>query len=905
MDVIGSDEFLLVVKKLLDGKVAGLSDILNKLWKHKNAQILSGLLDILNVCLELGTVSLQWRQVWVSMIPKPYDWEETLTNTKPIALVETARKILSKILSNKISLACSKFNVLHGNNFSETVADTSRYVKGLQLSWMASFVEQFMMTDFGLTDRYTVYDGLDQGEVFLLLLWRIFYDSLLCKVKKHEQLCGYRLNSKIFTKTGRADSKSSKTSFFAAVENCLVATQCILDIVNKFFLINDIAINTNKMIAIPINQGAREVSLSISDSKITIPSLAKTHSDVKFFLNMVLRKAITKKQFLYLVSAVLQPIIEYRLQFSCVSKGNFLNEALYHPELYSLRIFEQVLAENLLAGLVKFANANRILGELFKYKAMELQAASWMLQHLLKFLIKLLVNPMNCFLAGITCALKLCNLSLSGDLLDVFQARNSIAVLDVLSFESYLGIAKSLKKYGVVFANQLLDCHGKCFTWNTFHRWKKLDSKGLVSVWFASLVKFIINGDLSNNVLLFLCLVPTGSSCDFGYVGEHLLNSGLGFIIIYTNGSIKNLGLLHVCGSATAYFPDVNTSVGIKMDGLLLSTLVKIQAIALALKCMPTSQLVDLYIDSQASLDLCKSASGMTGPDFYHSGVVGNEHADFYADAAVISKFFLPMVVPYHFFVIEGRPVFENVRHVTKKLFNAVYFVVTGMKLAIPLISPAIQIIRDNLKINSVIRGSTTSRKREFTANKHRQHLRKETKNLWNILLSNTTLEWNVLLGTFANENAVAKLLNKAASSIDLFTTLAKSFVLKNWVVDMLDCLGADFDRGALVVNFIHYFAKSHRSVIWLPTAKPGVTNRLLKLVANQFQNVSCVEEISSRDGSSIPSMSGLSSLWSAETIRNFGFRLGIHVCFGLHPCLTRSDFGFLCDVSVVGNLGV
>ncbi|KAG9300519.1 hypothetical protein G9A89_002397 [Geosiphon pyriformis] len=54
------------------------------------------------------------------------------------------------------------------------------------------------------------------------------------------------------------------------------------------------------------------------------------------------------------------------------------------------------------------------------------------------------------------------------------------------------------------------------------------------------------------------------------------------------------------------------------------------------------------------------------------------------------------------------------------------------MELAILLISPAVQIIEDNLKINSVIGGSTTSRKCEFAANKYRQHLRKETKNLHN-----------------------------------------------------------------------------------------------------------------------------------------------------------------------------
>ncbi|KAG9293958.1 hypothetical protein G9A89_019296 [Geosiphon pyriformis] len=52
------------------------------------------------------------------------------------------------------------------------------------------------------------------------------------------------------------------------------------------------------------------------------------------------------------------------------------------------------------------------------------------------------------------------------------------------------------------------------------------------------------------------------------------------------------------------------------------------------------------------------------------------------------------------------------------------------MELAIPLISPAVQIIGDNLKINSVIGGSTTFRKREFATNRHLQYSRKETKNL-------------------------------------------------------------------------------------------------------------------------------------------------------------------------------
>ncbi|KAG9304494.1 hypothetical protein G9A89_020058 [Geosiphon pyriformis] len=764
MDVIGSNEFLLVVKELPNRKAAGLFGILNELWKHEDAQILSGLLDILNEAVAAGAF---------------------VNNT----------------------------------------------------------------------------------------IW---------------------------------------------IGNCLVATQCILDIVSEFFLINNIAINTDKMVAIPINQKTKEVSLSISGFKI---SIAK--KDVKFFSNMVLRKAITKKQFLYLVSAVLQSIIRYRLQFSCVSKGvcekwdkiikkslklksnllkDFPNEALYHSELYGLRTFEQVLAENLLAGLVKFVNANKIFSELFKHR------------HSLKFLIKLLVNPMNCFLVGTIHVFKLCNLLLGGDLPDVFQARNSIAVLDVLGFKSYLGIVKFLKRYGV----------------------KKLDSRDPVPVWFASLVKFIIDGSLSNSVLLFFYSILTGSPCNFGYVGKYLLNFGLGSIIVYTDGSIKNLGLLYVCSSAAAYFSDVDTSIGVKVDGLLSSTLIEMQAIVLVLECVFTFRLVNLYMDSQALLDLCKSASGMAGPNFCDKCWIKKEHICCIIakkDLSVISKFFLPIVVSYCFFIVEGRLVSGNAYYVVKKLFNTVYSVGWKARCIGSVINVGFSDCFDKARIfcvwhlNGKIRFGYTStasatlqlyfmkmlyyclsvaeRKKIYNLNyssvvciqcglmEDSDHVFScsHNVNVRDTLLSNATLEWNVLLGASANENVVAKLLNEAASSIDLFTVLAKSFVLKSWIVNTLGCLNADSDGGVLVVNFVCHFAESHRSAVWLLVAKLRAYYKKYNLLLHNRL--------------SILLMSGLFSLWSIETIWNFGFRLSIHVCFGLHLCLTRSDFGFLCNVLVVRNLGI
>ncbi|KAG9286478.1 hypothetical protein G9A89_014644 [Geosiphon pyriformis] len=905
MDVIELAEFLLVVKKLSDGKAAGIFGIPNELWKHEDTQILGGLLNILNVCLEL-------------------------------VLVETAKKILSKVLSDRISLACSKFNVFYDDNFSvlkgtftQTLIFTigsiikNAFEKSKEL-WLIKicphFIEFFgnihngrtnwIMTDFELIDGYTVYDGLDQGEV-----------------KKHKKLYGYRLNLKFFTRTSRADLKGGKTSFFAAgafvdntiwIGNCLVTTQYILNIASKFFLINNIAINTNKMITILINQEARGVSLFISGSEISIakkgiffsidglskPSLAKVYSDIRFFSNVVLRKVITKKQFLYLVSAVLQLIIGYRLQFSCVSKGvckkwdkilkkglklkanlpkDFSNKALYYLELYGLKTFEQVLTENLLAGLIKFANADRILSELFKHRAMELQTIGWMSRHFLKFSSKLLVDSTNCFLADTTCALKLCNLSLDSNLLNVFQARNNIAVLDVLGFKSYLGIVKSLKRYDVVFMNQLLDHHSKCFMWNT----------DPVPVWFAFLVKFIIEDGLLNGVLLSPHSIPTDFSCNFGYVGKHLLNSRLGFITVYTNSSIKNLGLVQAYGGAATYFLDVDTSVGIKINGLLSSTLVELQTIALALEY------------SQASLDLCKSAGNMAGSDFcdkcwikkehicYHSDVIRNERANFYVDAAVTSEFFLSLVVPYHFLNVKDRFVFRNACHVAKKLFNTTRCV--GSVISVGLSdhfdkARTFCVWHPNGRIRSGYTSAVSAAFWSYFMKVLYYCLPMAKKKMYNLNYPNITCIWCDLMEDFDHVFSCSFDIN-TASSIDLFMALVKDFVLKSWVVDMLGCLGANSGGGALVVNFICCFVESYRFAIWLPMTK-------LKAYYEKYNLLPC-------NGSSIPSVSGLSSLWFAGTIWNFGFRPSSYVCFGLYLCLIRSDFGFLCDVPVVKNLGV
>ena len=49
-----------------------------------------------------------------------------------------------------------------------------------------------IITTIGLTKVITASDRIEQGEVILSLIWRIFYDPLLAKIKKNTQ-CDYKM----------------------------------------------------------------------------------------------------------------------------------------------------------------------------------------------------------------------------------------------------------------------------------------------------------------------------------------------------------------------------------------------------------------------------------------------------------------------------------------------------------------------------------------------------------------------------------------------------------------------------------------------------------------------------------------------------------------------------------------
>ncbi|KAG9284839.1 hypothetical protein G9A89_003762 [Geosiphon pyriformis] len=647
MCLINISELLLVVNNLSDGKAAGLFGIPNKLWKHCGDIVLKCLLGLLNSYLTVGDVFVL-----------------ILMNTQPIALIKMARKILFKILSDRIFLACSKFSVLQGDNFlvlKSTFMQSPDMCKAYNLvGWYhlraslqcikmcEKFVSFFgnihenrvnrVITDFGLSNSYVVCDGLDQGEVFSPLLWRIFYDPLLC------------------------ESDGGFFFYFVAgafvddtiwVGNCQTATQNILDIASGFFALNDISINNKKTVAIPINHGVRVVFLCISGLPILIakkdethhylgiflstdglskPSLAKAHSDVHFFTNVVLRKAITNKQFLYLVSAVLQPIVSYCTQFSFVSSSSlkskaglphdFSTEALCYPSLYGLKFFEQVQSEEKLAALISFSNFFGVLGHLFEHRFLDLQVLEWSLLNPLQFSVKLCISPVNNFLAGVV-RIFLCNeLSLANNLPNMFYSPGHFSVLSILRGSLFLDSVHSLKQFGMVFGDRLFDKKGCVMSWKTFWHWKRLDLRGSVPHWFKMVSKFLCGKGTSMAVSVESACPSSLSILDtkeFSVVQDGLHKIWSDSFEVFTDGFVRNYGHVDVANGAAAYFPVIDLSVGIRVLGLLFSTMAKLQAITLALKCIPSSYSVVLHSNSQTAIDACVSEMSLSVSDFHSS----------------------------------------------------------------------------------------------------------------------------------------------------------------------------------------------------------------------------------------------------------------------------------------------
>ncbi|KAG9306832.1 hypothetical protein G9A89_005733 [Geosiphon pyriformis] len=859
--------------------------------------------------------------------------------------------ILSKILLDRISLACSIFDVLCGDNFSvlrsmtmqslifaigSVVEDTLKKDCKLwlvlqnilvRIKMYSRFIRFFgnihndcinrVITDFGLTNGYRVHNSLDQREMFSPLFWCIFYDPLLCEVKKQADECRYRLNSYFISRCGCAESWAGFSFFFTVdvfinntiwVGSSQNTTQHILNIASEFFDINNISINNDKTVVILINCKIVDSFLLISGSPISIakreelhyyleiylsteslfkPNLAKAHSDVWFFANLVLKKTVSNKQFSYLVLVVLFSIIDYRTQFSYVPVSackkwdtlickdlkskfglpcNFSSDAIHHLFLYGLKTFEQIQAENKLALVISFTNSVGILGHLFSH---------WL--HDFQYPVHVKVNFLNNFLAGMVRIFSESNLSLGGSLINAFCHWSGTLMSSILGESTYF----------------------KCLSVQF------LGGASSLSVYFSSL-----DNDNFSNIL---------HSCGFSAISANLLCSDVGHLSVYMNGSLSGLGSVNIKAGAAVFFEDIGMSLGMGVSGLMSFTLTELQAIALALKCVLSSHSINLFSNSQAALDACKSELDLVGLDFRywcwieychivnvicsknlnvnwykikgHLGVLGNKHANELARAVALSSWALPHSI--------NECYFRSVYHTHWEISFGSWVIVDSLYADIDWFR-FLLVWHSNSHMTAGFTSKWTAGFQTYfmkalhfwlSVAMHKWLYDKSYLSIVCLFYGNVKVSDHVFSCLFdANDccsfSVVLQLLLTCLFDILVNTALYKGFIFKNWFCESVSVFKDSKVVSQNIVAFLHEFNHLFWEDIWLVHAKHCVFIEKNKLIP-------C-------NGSVSISISGLLSVLSVSVIRLLGIAKTIGVGFSFHKsCLFFSGIGNKVSVHI------
>ncbi|KAG9284951.1 hypothetical protein G9A89_009761 [Geosiphon pyriformis] len=132
---------------------------------------------------------------------------------------------------------------------------------------------------------------------------------------------------------------------------------------------------------------------------------------------------------------------------------------------------------------------------------------------------------------------------------------------------------------------------------------------------------------------------------------------------VYTDGLLRGAGFVDVVSDTAAYFLVLNMSVGIAVHGFLSSTIVELQAIALFLK---NKDLIVNWIKIKS-----------------YFGIAGIVKANFAAEVAVQSSFFLLVNVQKHFLVADNTAVFSSAHYFVKNIFGLFVILIGKLVLAV------------------------------------------------------------------------------------------------------------------------------------------------------------------------------------------------------------------------------
>ncbi|KAG9300040.1 hypothetical protein G9A89_018317 [Geosiphon pyriformis] len=456
-----------------------------------------------------------------------------------------------------------------------------------------------------------------------------------------------------------------------------------------------------------------------------------------------------------------------------------------------------------------------------------------------------------------------------------------------------------------------------------------LDLHGLVPSWFDLSVHFLGSVVSSFDRSSHESVCGSSDICQslgFGVICNDLVNIGATCLFVYTDRSLSNLGTIDILAGAAVFFEDINSGLGVGISGLVSSTLVELQAIALALECVLSFHLVDLFSDSQTALDACRSESFLVGPDFKnhcwiecyhivnikgHSDISDNEHANALARDAAFSVWHLSYLVNEKFIKTGVDAVSGNSKHFVCDVFRSIYCARWEVGSSSQVVSANLHANIDWLRSflvwhpdSHLALGFTSAQTAGFqmyfikafhcrlpvAVQKHLYDRSypsvvclfcgdiEVSNHIFSCpfeaagraqLLDDHVLAWKACSGLVRSFLCVSQLLSTCVANAAVDTALCKGFVFSGWFHESVSVFRDSKVATSVIVDFVCAFCLFFRDDIWLVCAKHRTFMEKNGLI--------------SHDGSILVSVFGSTLLFSPSVVRLLGivetFGIGFRFC--------------------------
>jgi ribonuclease HI len=374
-----------------------------------------------------------------------------------------------------------------------------------------------VITDHGLTESYPLNNGVDQGEVFSPLMWCIYYDPLLSYIQSKPEL-GYTISitlpSNLTTYPYTQNTESTTIADVAFMDDTTwiapskEAMDNILSIASSFYKLNSIKVNPDKSSLLTLNPSTpqNETYATFDNIQInpTLPNIpvrilgvwfnssgSQKHHISSFkniinsFVSLLYPKKLTGEQMIYILNHVLAPKLEYRYQTTFFSKKecsdllspitkllknklglsrSFPNSVLHHPHFYNLFDYWQLQCQSMVTNFIIRINDSSLIGQISRIQLKQLQQTLWIpfCPLLLSEMLPTKLNHKNITAACITLMISShisCQFS-SPSFISSYNIKGGNVPLINLIPDQYFKLAPSLKKYSILFLEQLLkiDC---------------------------------------------------------------------------------------------------------------------------------------------------------------------------------------------------------------------------------------------------------------------------------------------------------------------------------------------------------------------------------------------------------------------------------------------------------------